>query len=1067
MYFLEERIRHIANELKELSHRDKINVPSYQIIEGDFPFDDLPGSDAPGWQSLPYGALWGGRDKHYWLKTEICLPERYAGKTIAYEATTGNEGVWDATNPQFLIYVNGKLIQGLDVNHREIILTSAAIPGEAYEIALQAYSGMHEDMVAFKSFIAILDRDIEKLYYDLNVPLDAAVFLDKEDKRRIDMINCLNNAVNLLDLRKPWSESFCRSVKEAGAYLQNEFYNRLCHDSDIKALCIGHTHIDVAWLWTLSQTREKAARSFSTVLNLMSEFPEYTFMSSQPQLYKFIKEDHPDLYDRIREKIREGRWEPEGAMWLEADCNLSSGESLVRQILFGKRFFEKEFGIDSKILWLPDVFGYSAALPQILKKSGVDYFMTTKIGWNEYNKMPYDSFMWQGLDGTEVLTHFVTTRSPGEKGVNDFFTTYNGEIRPAQIFGAWQRYQQKDIHNEVLVCFGYGDGGGGPSREMLENARRLEKGIPGMPQVRMGKALEFFKKLDLAVSHNRKIPKWVGELYLEYHRGTYTSMARNKRYNRKAEFLCQDAELFSSISNLAAQGEYPRDRINSGWETILLNQFHDILPGSSIKEVYEESKAQYENVLKSGQDIISRSFENIIGKINLDAESVVVFNSLSFTRSDVAAVTLPKSSNRIEILDLSGDPVPSQFTEDGRILFHAKDVPAKGYKVFRIKRLEADTREDTGVIGIVPYILENSYFCIEIDDYCNIVSIYDKTNGREVLKPGARGNVLQAFEDKPFNYDAWDINIYYQEKMWEINQVEQAAIVEDGPVRTSLRIKRRFLDSTITQTMHIYHVMPRIDFDNRIDWKERHILLKAAFPVDVHAEKATYDIQYGNVERPTHWNTSWDAAKFEVCAHKWADLSEAGYGVSLLNDCKYGHDIKDGVMRLTLLKSATSPNVDADREIHNFSYSLYPHSGGWREAQTIQQAYGLNCPLYTQHATGNATIATSGDGSHLSQNFNAPENRPLSQSEFSFVSVDKDNVIIEAVKKAEDSNHLIIRLYECHNRRTQATVSLFKEIRQAWECDLLENNIDQVDISGRSFSFEIKPYEIRTFKLEI
>lgn len=878
------------------------------------------------------------------------------------------------------------------------------------------------------------------MYYDIKVPLDAVTLLDKEDSRRIDTIRILNDCINLLDLRKPYSESFYQSVEEAIAFLQREFYAKSCGNASITATCIGHTHIDVAWLWTLAQTREKTVRSFSTVLNLMKSYPEYVFMSSQPQLYQYIKEDQPEIYAQMKERVKEGRWEPEGAMWLEADCNLSSGESLVRQILFGTRFFKEEFGVENKILWLPDVFGYSAALPQILKKSGIDYFMTTKISWNEYNKMPYDTFMWKGMDGTEILTHFISTTNYSEVS-KSHGTSYNGVINPDQIMGAWQRYQQKNINHDVLVCFGYGDGGGGPTKEMLENARRLEKGIPGCPQVKIGKAVDYFKKLEDTVTGSGRLPKWVGELYLEYHRGTYTSMARNKKYNRKSEFLFQDVELFSAMSKHAASGYYPQSEINKCWETILLNQFHDILPGSSIKEVYEDSRAQYEKIAAKGQNLLNDCLDNIAGKISVPVPSVIVFNQLGWNRSDMVELTLPHGAESAGIRDLEGKLLPAQTLQGGKVLFYAENVPSKGYKAFTVEEAKSAPK----VTSAFDQTFENDYFRITFDTACSMTSIFDKTNNRELLKPGERANVLQAFEDKPHNYDAWDINIYYQEKMWEINDVVKVELTEDGPVRKTLRIERKFLDSWIAQDIQLYTQIPRIDFKTTIDWKEKHVLLKAAFPVDIHTEKASFEIQYGNVERPTHWNTSWDTAKFEVCAHKWADLSEDAYGVSLLNDCKYGHDIKDGLMRLTLLKSATWPNEDADRERHEFTYSLYPHAGGFREAGTVQMAYELNCPMYAAYRDAN-------DGT-------LPH-------ELSFAHVDKENVILEVVKKAEDSEDLIVRLYECYNRRTTATLGVYGKVTEVYECDLMEQPLHFVPTKSSSFTFEIKPYEIKTFKIK-
>jgi len=1060
MFFIEERIKRIVEELKNYINSDNEIINIYKMKQGNFKGGEAFNIDVSEWEPFVTGDRWGGRDLHTWFRTEIRIPERFGGKTVVFTVNTGREGEWDALNPQFLLYINGIIVQGLDVNHRDTILSDNAIAGEVYNIALHGYSGMKEGLVELNSKISILNEDVENLFYNINVPLEIAYLLDKEDKRKIDILNYLNESVNILDLRKPFSPSFFHSIAESNKYMENEFYGKYCGNEDIIAHCVGHTHIDVAWLWTLAQTKEKTARSFSTVLNLMNEYPDYIFMSSQPQLYKYVKEEYPEIYKAIIDRIKEGVWEPEGALWVEADCNLASGESLVRQIIFGKRFFEKEFGVKSVVLWLPDVFGYSAALPQIMKKSGVKYFMTTKISWSEYNKHPYDTFMWRGIDGTEVLTHFITTRDPKFK-LNPHVTTYNGNLVPSQVIGAWDRYQQKDINNEVLISYGYGDGGGGPTREMLENAKRMEKGIPGCPKVRLGKVIDYFTKLDNSVSGKRKLPKWVGELYLEYHRGTYTSVARNKKFNRKSEFLLQDLEFISILSNItSASSDYPHDKINQAWETVLLNQFHDILPGSSIREVYEDSRDQYLEVQKQGQDLINKAIDNIASQICLFDTSVVVFNQLSFNRSEIAEVELSSHYSDYEVYDLNGLKVPTQaltsFIKDGKsytkMIFWAENVPAKGYKTYLLKKPDKINNSAfynttyCGKLQVSKTNLINKFFNIRLDEYANVISIFDNVNNREVLKEGCKGNTLLAFEDKPHNHDAWDINIYYAEKMWEINNVVSVNIVENGPVRACIEINRNFLDSSLKQRVYIYDNMPRIDFSTKIDWKEKQILLKAAFPVDIHSDKATYEIQYGNVERPTHWNTSWDYARFEVCAHKWADLSEHDYGVSLMNDCKYGHDIKDGVMRLTLLKSAVEPNADADREIHEFIYSLYPHAGDWRKAGTVQMAYSLNCPLYTK-------VEESHEGT-----------LPAS---FSLVEIDCENVIIEVIKKAEDSEDIIIRLYECFNKKTNARLSFFKEISAVWECDLLENNIAKLETKDNWFKFLINPYEIKTFKLRV
>lgn len=1040
MFFEIERIQKITDDLKELITVDKLELTEIQKKDGLFHSIDEVNASSNEWKPFGFHDRWGGKNVWAWFRSEFTIPQHFAGKRLTYHVTTSHEGEWDAKNPNFLIFVNNKLIQGLDVNHTEILLTANAVAGQKYTVDLQAFSGMEEHLSECKNVVRVSDARIEQLYFDILVPLEAAKLLGKTDYNRIQMLQHLTNAVNLIDLRRPHSAEFYASIDAAIDYMANEFYGKFCGHSDVIAKCVGHTHIDVAWLWDLEQTMHKTQRSFSTVLELMRHYKEYVFMSSQPQLYRFLQESMPEVYEEVKARVKEGRWEPEGAMWLEADCNLSSGESLIRQIILGKRFFRKEFGVESKILWLPDVFGYSAALPQILQKAHIPYFMTTKISWNEYNKMPYDTFHWVGLDGTSVLTHFITTANFDELP-EKFFTTYNGNINSNSIRGAWERYQQKDISNEVLVCYGWGDGGGGATKEMLEYGKRLAKGIPSVPKVEFTNSLDFFESLDKKAKANKKTPSWVGELYFEYHRGTLTGMARNKKYNRKSEFLYEEIEWLSDMAMELNGHNYPYKEIDDAWHIICLNQFHDIIPGSSIKKVYEDSKEQYEQILADGKTMKENAINSIVSAIKVDEKSVVVFNPAAFERTDVVTISLPKAHG----VYADGMRQPSYFcSKGGELTFLATNLPAKGYKTFALKEEE---NEKPNYLTVTPTHLENEFISVTLNEQGLFTSIYDKKAGREVLAEGKCGNVLQAFEDRPHNWDAWDINIYYQEKMWEITDVTSIEVVQTTPLKGVLKIVRPFLESTITQWITIYAHTSRIDIVNEIDWKEKLILLKAAFPVDIHAEKATYDIQLGNVERPTHWNTSWDTAKFEVCGHKWADLSEYGYGVSILNDCKYGHDIKGNVMRLTLLKSAVIPNEDADREVHHFTYSIFPHSGDFRTGGVVQESYFLNQPLTT-------ALVEKQDGKL--------------PSELSFAKTDAENVVMEVVKKAEESNEMVVRVHECYNKRTGTTITTHLPIESVVECDLEERQVVETPAAnGNQFSFTIKPFEIKTFKIRL
>ncbi len=1046
MILLKERIGKMLEYLQEQVYPKQVAIPSYKMIRTDERCLDVNNLDTSSWTEITNQELWGGHREYYWFETVVTIPEEFDGECVVYELKTGKEGEWDATNPQFSIFVNGVRVQGLDVNHREIILAEPAKAGDIYRIVLSAFTGDQNFSLKMNSSLKVLDRKTEKYYYDLEVPYQSARLLNTEDQAYITIIQALNESLNLLDMRKEGSKEYYQSLEKAQEYITKEFYEKYCDGEKSPIIyCVGHTHIDCAWLWTLRVTEDKAVRSFSTVLELMKEYPEYVFMSSQPQLYKYVKKNAPDVYEQIKERVKEGRWEPDGGMFVEADCNIASGEALVRQFVHGQRFFKEEFGVDNEILWLPDVFGYSAALPQILQKCGIPYFMTTKISWNEFNKMPYDTFEWEGIDGSRVLTHFVPTRDYNKAAVEggtetEHFTTYNGYINPSQMKGAWARYSQKYLNEEVLCSFGFGDGGGGPTKDMLENQRRLAKGLPGMPRTKMSTAKEFFHVLDKQVTGKKYLPTWVGELYLEYHRGTYTSMARNKKFNRKAEFAYQNEEMYAMLDAQTAGGAYPEKELHEGWEVILRNQFHDILPGSSIKEVYDDSKAEYEGIFAENKALTDATLAHIAAGVKAPKHSLVVYNPNSAAAYDLVTFTVPEGMGEPAVYD-GETKLAVQKTADGAYVFFAAGVPGKGYKTYNVKEEAADT---TPTMEVSTKVMENEFFKVEYNEKGQFAKIYDKKAERDVLKPGEAGNVIVSYEDRPHNYDAWDVNNYYTEKSWDIDQVSAMEVVENGPVRACVKVERKYLDSTITQFIYLYHDIPRIDIKNVIDWKEHQIFVKDYFPIDVHTNEATFDIQYGNVKRDTHDNTSWDFAKFEVCHHKWMDVSEDGYGVSMLNDCKYGVGVRNGVIGMSMLKSAIHPNPEADKELHEFTYSIYPHQGGWREAGTVKQAYQINNPLTCSWKEN--------EGGTL-----APE--------YSLVSSDQDNAVIEVVKKAEDSDAVIVRLYECYNRRTPVTLIFGKELTSVVECNMMEEGADPVEFTGNQATFEMKPYEIKTLKV--
>ncbi|WP_105615445.1 alpha-mannosidase [Vallitalea okinawensis] len=1048
MKFIDQRILKICRDLKQLEQKDNLEISPVFLKEGNYKTLEEAEKSSKVWLQYEKDDYWGGFEYHGFFKADVAVPSHFEGEKIALLAGMKETGD-SLLNPQFILYINDQLVQGIDQNHTEILLDKHAKAGMTYKIGIHAYGGRIEEKSQLYLALTAIDQQIRDLRYDLEVPLEAAMCMDENDYNRQRILSVLNEAVNDVDFRVPYSESFNTSIEVASNYLKTNFYEGLCSTVDQPTVtCIGSTHIDVAWKWTLAQTREKVTRSFSTVLKLMEEYPEYKFMSSQPVLYNYYKERNPKKYEKIKEAVKSGRWEAEGAMWVEPDTNVSSGESLIRQILFGTRFFRNEFNIENEVLWLPDVFGYSSALPQILIKSGINYFMTTKISWNQFNKIPYDTFMWEGIDGTKILTHFITTQNHDCQD-EEFETTYNGFFTASHVLGTWKRYQNKVINDDVLMAFGYGDGGGGPTREMLETAKRFEKGIPGTPVVKMDTVGRYFRRLEKKVKGNKLLPKWTGELYLEYHRGTYTSMARNKKYNRQCENHLMNAELFSSI-NLLLGKSYPLEKINKNWELVLLNQFHDILPGSSIKEVYDDSKEQYEEVKQSVERIHEDTIYALSSQINIKNQGVVVFNPMSYERNDMALFDLPEGVNTPQLYDSEGKEYPCQMVEHNgtkKGLFCARNVPSKGFKVYDTKEGSTDCYRSNGLqnnMTVSEKVLENKFFRIELDDLIQIKSLYDKINEREIIQPNETGNKIIAYQDKPPIHDNWNIDYFFEEKSWIVDAVKEVSIIEEGPVRGVLRVKRQFNHSLITQDICIYNAIDRIDFKTEVDWKEDEIMLKAVFPVDIHADEATYDIQFGNIKRPTHKNTSWDEARFEVCSHKWMDLSEDGYGVSLLNDSKYGCDIHDNTMRLTLLKSGMFPYDKADREVHQFTYALYPHKEGWRSANTHKMGYDLNFELMTKTLT---------------------VQEGQIENHFSFMSVDQDNVIIETVKKAEDDDALIIRLYEAFNRRSEVLLTTCFNIKKAYECTMMEEELSSVDVKVNTIPIEIKPYEIKTIKI--
>ena len=995
------------NTCKKLINRKVCDLEGVEICPSGYKTNNEPPRD--GWVPYDINVPLTGDDAHFWFRASLHTPTVADNEYLILRATTGREGKWDATNPQGLLYLNGKMVQGYDTNHTEAFVDADT------DYILHNYFHMGTDKggaVQCKMALYRVRRDIEQLYYDIKVAYDTCLVLDECDTDYLRIMSVLSDAVRIVDMREPYSESFDRTVAQAIDFMRDEFYGKLCTTEGKPVVhCIGHTHIDVEWKWARAQTREKIQRSFATAKSLMERYPEYKFMLSQPELYRYLKEEAPEKYEELKQLVKEGRWEPEGAMYVEPDCNLTSGESLVRQIMFGKRFFREEFGIDSRTLFLPDVFGYSAALPQILKKSGVDRFVTSKISWNDTNMMPMDMFYWEGIDGTEIFTSFITAQDfcgiPGKGGKNR--TTYVGTVTPSFVKGTWDRFHQKEYTDRVFLTYGFGDGGGGPTKEMLEVQRRTAYGIPSVPVTKMDTLNAYLdavkQEFDATCRRTGRTPRWVGELYLEFHRGTYTSIAKVKKSNRYSEFLLGNAETLS-VTDLYFGGSYDSEGLNKQWTKVLHNQFHDILPGSSIKAVYDGTDKDYAEIEKYGCKVICEKLTTLKERINTEG-GVLLYNPTGFERNAVTAI-----DGYVETNDT---------------------VPAFGWAV--VKDTVADCK-----VKIDGLTAENDYYVLTLNSAGQIAHLFDKRVGREVLT--ACGNVLVAFEDNPTKYDAWEIEDNYKLKSYELNSDAVITPITDG-TRAGFVIERSYMHSTIKQTLWLYSRSSRIDFETEADWHDHHQIIKAEFPLNVHAMSATFDVQYGHVTRPTHQNTSWDAAKFEVYAHKWVDVSECGYGVALLNDGKYGHSVESNKLGITLLKCATDPNPCADEGKHYFTYSLMPHTDDFRRAGVIEESYALNQPLWE------SVIGA---------------NRGELAERCSFVSADKPNAVITAVKKAEADDGLIVRFYDAYDCKSDVTVSVPAAYNKAYWCDLMENELRELDITEGKVTVPVSNFEIVTLK---
>lgn len=1024
---IDARLREIQATI--YSQRQPIGALTYCVTGPGLGPERMPES---GWKPFSVMDRWGGYDQTTWFRMTARIPKSFKGhQVVALIRPSG--GHFEPGIPflsaagESMAFIDGRPAQGLDKNHDEILLTKKAKGGETFDIAIEGVPSTRIDIEHHFQYadLAILHSEAWKVYWDLLVPLKVYKAIGSGSAPARQLLDVLSKAVRLVDLQHAGTPAYYASCTRASAFLKKEL-KRFEHGNDMgRLVLVGHSHIDTAWLWPLRETRRKVGRTFSTVLALMERYPEYHFSCSQPELYMYVKEHFPELWKGIKKRVKEGRWEPCGAPWIEQDSNMPNGESLVRQFLYGNRFFQREFGMRSRTAWLPDAFGYPWSLPQILKQCQIDTFVTTKIDWGTFTKFPYSLFQWQGIDGTRIRALMPPMN-------------YNGNPVPDDLIAQWNLFKQKDKVEELPFAFGWGDGGGGPTAEMLEHGKRL-KNIIGVPQCEFGRTQD---SLDRMVDQcpTEALPVYNDELYLELHRACQITQARTKRFNRKIEIALHDTEFLASLAHLNG-GHYDHEALWAAWRTLLTNQFHDILPGSSITEVYTTAEREYAAALQTALDVRAGALSVIAGPAPADAPGtpVVVYNTLSWVRTDVAEakVTLPKGA--FHVIGPDGTVVPSQKIGRDRILFEASNLPPLGHAVYHVlsgKRAPAEPSE----LNVSTRALENDTLRIKLDGNGAFTSVYDKLEGREVLAKGQKGNVLQLFDDRPFDHDAWEMDHNFdEEQQWAPGAATSVTVVEEGPVRAAVRVVRKTERSTITQDILLYALLQRVDVHTHVDWHEKRVLMKVAFPVDILSPRATYDIQYGTIERATHASREHERARFEVTGHHWADLSEGDYGVSLLNDCKYSYDIKYNVMRLSLLRAPVHPDPVADQGEHEMVYSLYPHNGDWRNG-TVQQGYELNMPLITVAGVSAEPAAC-------------------------FASVDADHVLIDAVKKAEDSDAIIVRLYEACGQRGDVLLSFARAPKSITICDMMEENDTPVKFKGHSVALYFTPYEIKSLKV--
>ena len=1057
---LQKLPRSAQNAVKQLAALNELPSPQWKTHPADVAHGEAVNLDDSAWEAAKVHAE--GPREGVWYRGWVEVPKDVNG----YDVTGAK--IWFDFNIDIgggsgseIIYFNGRRVaMGEDLER--MVLFDQAKPGDKVLVAVKLPPS--PEPKTFDGSVLTIEAasgrpDPGMLWKEIFSAGGLAPTMGADEAAVLKQVETASNAVNFDALHQGDQKAFDASLTKAGEALAvvnpqlKKFSQQLS----------GNSHIDAAWLWPWTETVDVVRRTFGTTLQLMDEYPQLHFAQSAAQYSEWMEQKYPAMFKEIVDRAKQNRWEAVGGMWIEPDLNMPDGESLVRQLLVGKRYFKEKYGQDVRIGWNPDSFGYTWQLPQIYKKSGVDYFVTQKMGWNDTNKLPLKLFWWQSPDGSRVLAYFPIGYSEENEPLSMAYDLGTGiNLTPGL--------------SEELQLFGNGDHGGGPTRTILDRGIRWSDPNVSFPKLNFGSAQGFFSdvegkldtahaptwnykfvaaegsKLPPAPEGKIEVPIWNDELYFEYHRGVFTTQSDHKRNMRDSEEWLLDAEKYSSLAWLKGD-PYPATKLTEAWKKVLFNQFHDLAAGSGIGVIYKDAQRDYDIVHWTAEEADRKALQTITSEVNTKSSSavgvpVMLWNPLAWERTkDLVTVNVQmpqKASGGVAVLDAQGKPLPMQVLSDKletnsyQLLVEAKDVPSMGYSVLHVVPGAHPVLTD---LKAQNHTLENSVLRVTVDPQSGcITSLYDKKANFESLAAGGCGNELIVFQDKPKEYDAWNIDADFEKVFTRLDHADSVELIEKGPVRATIRVTHSWQSSKFVQDITLYAGLDRVDIVNDIDWHETHILLKAAFPLAASSDQATYEIPYGTIERPTTRNNSWEAAKFEVPAMRWADLGDSKHGFSLINESKYGYDAKGNVLRLSLLRSPTSPDPDADRGHHHFAYSLYPHSGSWKQALTIRRGYEFNYKLKAMQVE-------------------AHEGKM--PAEHSFSSTGTENVVLTAIKKTEDGDALLLRFYEWAGKSGDIELTVPEGALSAKLTNLMEEpSGDDLTMKANKITVPVHPYEI-------